>query len=179
MYNFLFCGKMGKICWHGRIWTQMGFKCLYGRIWHICFALMTLYTLDKYHCELLGLKVVSRRKLIVWDKQTVAPVATQISRTAVLAFRIISQMLILLSLWTYETYYRNCFINYCFPYYYLWLLSCELPIAAVHIPTILPWMHVVLKCGDERKSYNWLSWRVQYSSSLSECIYLLAIEGIH
>ena len=117
----------------------MGFKCFYGRIWHICFALMTLYTLDKYHCELLGLKVVSRRKLIVWDKQTVAPVWTQISRTAVFAFCIISQMLILLSLWTYETYYRNCFINYCFPYYYLWLLSCELPIAAVHIPNILPW----------------------------------------
>ena len=127
---------------HERVWTQMGFKCLYGIFWHFCSDEVTLNTLDKYHCELLGLKVVSRRKLIVWDKQTVAPVATQISRTAVLAFRIISQMLILLSLWTYETYYRNCFMNYCFPYYYLWLFSCELPITAVHIPTIPPQMHL-------------------------------------
>ena len=141
MYNFLFCGKMGKRCLNFAC-KDLGFKCLYGRIWHICFALITPNTLDKYHCELLGLKVVSRRKLIVWDKQTVAPVWTQISRTAVFAFCIISQMLILLSLWTYETYYRNCFMNYCFPCYYLWLLSCELPIAAVHIPTILPWMHL-------------------------------------
>ena len=64
MYNFLFCGKMVKRCLNFAC-KDLGFKCLYGRIWHICFALMTLYTLDKYHCELLGLKVVSRRKLIV------------------------------------------------------------------------------------------------------------------
>ena len=64
MYNFLFCGKMGKRCLNFAC-KDLGFKCLYGRICHICFALMTLYTLDKYHCELLGLKVVSRRKLIV------------------------------------------------------------------------------------------------------------------